>query len=116
MRFPSTFLGCVLAAPIVSNAFLPSSLLKQTPTSRSIIQTNDAQIQLPQHQQSPWSSSDYDCSMTQLNMAFTGSEKDSNIFDGPMALTKERDACGVGFIANTKSGGTCLTIYIYIYI
>ena len=113
MRFPSIFLGCVLAAPIVSNAFLPSSLLKQTPTSRPTIQTNDAQIQLPQHQQSSWSSSDYDCSMTQLNMAFNGNERDSNIFDGPMALTKERDACGVGFIANTKSGGTCLTIFIY---
>jgi glutamate synthase (ferredoxin) len=30
--------------------------------------------------------------------------KPSNMFDGPLALTKERDACGVGFIANTKSG------------
>ena len=27
------------------------------------------------------------------------------MFDGPMALTKERDACGVGFVANTKLGG-----------
>jgi hypothetical protein len=42
-----------------------------------------------------------------LAMAFQNSEQDdSNIFDGPMALTKERDACGVGFIANTQSGGT----------
>ena len=40
-----------------------------------------------------------------LSMAFHNSEDDSNIFDGPMALTKERDACGVGFIANTQSGG-----------
>jgi hypothetical protein len=41
-------------------------------------------------------------------MAFRTSPEDggSNIFDGPMALTKERDACGVGFIANTQSGGT----------
>lgn len=37
-------------------------------------------------------------------MAFQ-SEKPSNMFDGPMALTRERDACGVGFIANTQSGG-----------
>jgi len=37
-------------------------------------------------------------------MAFR-SDEPSNIFDGPMALTKERDACGVGFIANTKAGG-----------
>jgi glutamate synthase (ferredoxin) len=35
-------------------------------------------------------------------MAFDSSN--SNMFDGPMALVKERDACGVGFIANTKSG------------
>mmetsp|Transcript_6036 Transcript_6036/g.6809 ORF Transcript_6036/g.6809 Transcript_6036/m.6809 type:complete len:1700 (+) Transcript_6036:61-5160(+) len=42
----------------------------------------------------PWS---------RLNMAFDSTEE-SNIFDGPMALTKERDACGVGFIANTNSG------------
>jgi len=27
------------------------------------------------------------------------------MFDGPRALVKERDACGVGFIANTQSGG-----------
>lgn len=27
------------------------------------------------------------------------------MFDGPMALTKERDACGVGFIANVKTEG-----------
>jgi hypothetical protein len=42
---------------------------------------------------------------TNLNMAFKYSEEESNIYDGPMALTKERDACGVGFIANTQSGG-----------
>ena len=48
--------------------------------------------------------------MTQLNMAFNAGDRESNIFDGPLALTKERDACGVGFIANTKSGGTLLLI------
>ena len=44
----------------------------------------------------PWS---------RLNMAFKSSEEQSNIFDGPMALTKERDACGVGFVSNTQNGG-----------
>jgi len=34
-------------------------------------------------------------------MAFDASQG-SNIYDGPMALTKERDACGVGFVANTN--------------
>ncbi len=41
-----------------------------------------------------------------LNMAFKLKEGEtSNMFDGPAPLTKERDACGVGFIANTKEGG-----------
>lgn len=34
--------------------------------------------------------------------AFAGDPQTSNMFDGPMALVKERDACGVGFIANTN--------------
>lgn len=40
---------------------------------------------------------------TRLYMAFeTNSNRSSNMFDGPMPLVQERDACGVGFIANTK--------------
>uniref|UniRef100_A0A7S1BLT7 glutamate synthase (ferredoxin) n=1 Tax=Corethron hystrix TaxID=216773 RepID=A0A7S1BLT7_9STRA len=36
-------------------------------------------------------------------MAFTDRTSDtSNMFDGPMSLVKERDACGVGFIANVN--------------
>lgn len=42
---------------------------------------------------------------TKLNMAFK-TDLPSNMFDGPAPLVKERDACGVGFIANTNSGGT----------
>lgn len=45
-------------------------------------------------------------------MAFQNSEEDSNIFDGPLALTKERDACGVGFIANTQSGGKSFYFFL----
>lgn len=44
------------------------------------------------------------CSSTKLQMAFE-TETPSNMFEGPLALTKERDACGVGFVANTKLGG-----------
>ena len=45
-------------------------------------------------------------SSSSLNMAFKShGAAESNMFDGPMALTKERDACGVGFVANTQSGG-----------
>ena len=51
-------------------------------------------------------------STTRLSMAFQMEEgKTSNMFDGPLALTKERDACGVGFIANTKSGGAFIMFY-----
>ena len=42
-----------------------------------------------------------------LQMAFDMPEGvTSNMFDGPAPLVKERDACGVGFVANTSSGGT----------
>jgi len=44
--------------------------------------------------------------MTELQMAFDLKEGEvSNMFEGPAPLVKERDACGVGFIANTSSGG-----------
>ncbi len=44
-----------------------------------------------------------------LKMAFDScSSKPSNMFEGPAPLVKERDACGVGFIANTQSGGKCM--------
>jgi glutamate synthase (ferredoxin) len=39
-----------------------------------------------------------------LKMAFDSCSKPSNMFEGPAPLVKERDACGVGFIANTQSG------------
>jgi hypothetical protein len=65
---------------------------------------------LPSHQQSvvpkasvSTFSSDRSQSWSTLNMAFDSTER-SNIYDGPMALTKERDACGVGFVANPKEG------------
>ena len=47
--------------------------------------------------------------MTELQMAFDLKEGEvSNMFEGPAPLVKERDACGVGFIANTSSGGKIL--------
>jgi len=40
---------------------------------------------------------------TALSMAFDLEEGEtSNMFEGPAPLVKERDACGVGFIANTR--------------
>ena len=32
--------------------------------------------------------------------------QESNMFEGPTPLVRERDACGVGFIANTSEAGT----------
>jgi glutamate synthase (ferredoxin) len=93
-----------LSAPVLAYAFLPQSL--RSPTQQALRSPqrikNDVEVK------TPWSQDD--CSFTQLNMAFD-SDKPSNMFDGPMALTKERDACGVGFIANTKSGGTNMRFY-----
>lgn len=51
-----------------------------------------------------WSEERQHGSSTRLHMAFK-TDQPTNMFDGPMPLVKERDACGVGFIANTKSGG-----------
>ena len=39
---------------------------------------------------------------TSLAMAFTTHEK-SNMFDGPVPIVQERDACGVGVVANAAS-------------
>lgn len=89
-----------LAAPVVAWAFLPHSI-RNTPTQLSI--RNIGRVQNTGDVSNSWAQEN-DCSFTQLNMVFNGDEP-SNIFDGPMALTKERDACGVGFVANTKLGG-----------
>ena len=91
---------CLLAlsAPVVAFAFLPQSFKSLTNVGLRSPNRIDNLVDV----QTSWSQDE--CSFTQLNMAFQ-SDKESNMFDGPMALTKERDACGVGFVANTKSGG-----------
>lgn len=91
-----------LAAPLVTYAFLPQSL--KTPTQQTLREPASKNVETPTF----WSQDE--CSSTQLNMAFDDTNP-SNMFDGPMALTKERDACGVGFIANTKSGGTFFVFF-----
>lgn len=45
-------------------------------------------------------------SMTTALHAFRLKEGETeNMFEGPLPLVRERDACGVGFIANVNSGG-----------
>ena len=48
---------------------------------------------------------------TTLNAFQLKDGETKNMFEGPAPLVKERDACGVGFIANTKSGGE---LFIYV--
>lgn len=105
MRVSHVFLFALLA-PVVTVAFLPNSL-KSNPTQISLRSPRSGENVAADGFASLWQADH--CSFTQLNMAFREDEP-SNIFDGPMALTKERDACGVGFIANTKAGGKVLLV------
>ena len=51
---------------------------------------------------------------TALNAFQLKEGETQNMFEGPAPIVKERDACGVGFIANTKSGGEYIYIYIFL--
>jgi hypothetical protein len=110
-------LSAVLAVSPVA-AFVPNHPNKQllfTSTKKTTTSTS-SQAKLLPPANSLWSQSICDSSSsssssssslstsTQLSMAFR-TDKPSNMFDGPMALTKERDACGVGFIINAKTPG-----------
>lgn len=44
-------------------------------------------------------------STTSLNAFQLKEGETKNMFEGPAPLVRERDACGVGFIVNPKSGG-----------
>lgn len=44
-------------------------------------------------------------SLTELQAFKLAEGQETNMFEGPRPLVKERDACGVGFIANTSEGG-----------
>lgn len=106
----------VLSNPTAVVAFLP--LAVQRPTGGALLRTaqqqqrqhDDEQQHRQRRRRQPfsgvpsWTDNRHDA----LQMAFQTAPEDSNIFDGPMALTRERDACGVGFIANTQSGGKWL--------
>ena len=48
---------------------------------------------------------------TTLNAFQLKDGETQNMFEGPAPLVKERDACGVGFIANTKSGGELFIMF-----
>jgi glutamate synthase (ferredoxin) len=98
----------LLAVPAVAYAFLPKSI--NSPRKLALRSPDPINKEVSAVATS-WSQDQQCRSFTQLNMAFENSNP-SNIFDGPMALTKERDACGVGFIANTKSGGRLIQSFL----
>jgi glutamate synthase (ferredoxin) len=93
-----------LSATVVS-AFVPAgNQALSSHRSSSFTAVESQQQNSGFAQPSSWST-DYCKSDSRLSMSTTTKQSESTMFDGPMALTKERDACGVGFIANTQSGG-----------
>ena len=95
MKFSAGVLAAI-AAPMAAMAFMQPSV-----TSKGVIrQAFDLNSRLSQEQ------FQRSKAMTELQMAFNLKEGEvSNMFEGPAPLVKERDACGVGFISNTSSGG-----------
>jgi len=92
-----------LSATVVS-AFVPAgNQALSSHRSSSFTAVESQQQNSGFAQPSSWST-DYCKSDSRLSMSTTTKQSESTMFDGPMALTKERDACGVGFIANTQSG------------
>ena len=93
MRF-STGVVAALVAPMALAFVQPSLTQKKVAFSTSAFEDSTR------------FSTEQKKAMTELQMAFDLKDGQvSNMFDGPTPLVKERDACGVGFIANTKSGG-----------
>lgn len=95
MKFSAGVLAAI-AAPMAAMAFMQPSV-----TSKGVFrEAFDLKSRLSQEQ------FQRSKAMTELQMAFNLKEGQvSNMFEGPAPLVKERDACGVGFIANTSSGG-----------
>ena len=56
----------------------------------------------------PGTTGERNAPLTKLEAFHLPEGESSNMFEGPTPLVKERDACGVGFIANTSEGGTSL--------
>src|SRR3569832_929067 len=95
-------LSLLLAVPAL--AFQPQSLLSSqravSVRPSSDFQTHD-HVSSRQRPHPSWSYDGCSATTTSTSLAAFVTDQPSNIFDGPLALTKERDACGVGFIANT---------------
>lgn len=88
--FLSIWLCVVSATAFVSKT--PRSALRLAAKQNQVLLSNEKSSNHHKYQQPQKSA---------LHMVFSDNVP-TNMFDGPMALTKERDACGVGFVANTK--------------
>ena len=99
MKFSANVVAAIVA-PMAAMAFMQPTLRTKVSTA-SAFNINSRIINEELSAQSK--------SMTELKMAFDLEDGQvSNMFEGPAPLVKERDACGVGFIANTQSGGKIL--------
>jgi hypothetical protein len=97
MKFSAGVVAAI-AGPIATMAFM-QPIIQSKGTIRETFDVNSKFSQEQQHFQRSKA-------MIELQMAFDLKEGQvSNMFEGPAPLVKERDACGVGFIANTSSGG-----------
>ena len=98
MKFSSIAVVAAIAAPAL--AFMNVDVSRRT---------NKAMVsqQLDQQQLSMLAQLDAENkkSLMTLNAFPLKEGQVSNMFEGPTPLVKERDACGVGFIANTSTGG-----------
>mmetsp|Transcript_43894 Transcript_43894/g.64475 ORF Transcript_43894/g.64475 Transcript_43894/m.64475 type:complete len:1695 (-) Transcript_43894:344-5428(-) len=84
-----------------SLAFTPNGAFKRVASTQSSAFFNSA----PKQHVGQQSINNDGASSSALNMAFKLEEgQTSNMFEGPMPLVRERDACGVGFIANVNTG------------
>ena len=98
MKFSSIAVVVAIAAPAL--AFMNVDVSRRT--SNAMVSQ-----QLDQHQLSMLAQLDAENkkSLMTLNAFPLKEGQVSNMFEGPTPLVKERDACGVGFIANTSTGG-----------
>lgn len=96
MKFSANVVAAIVA-PMAAMAFMQPSLRTKASTG-SAFNINSRIINEELNAKTK--------SITELKMAFDLEDGQvSNMFEGPAPLVKERDACGVGFIANTQSGG-----------
>ena len=100
MKFPSGVVA-IAVAPMAAMAFMQPGSLRPSVRTSTTADLNNVNSKFGTRQNKAENKA-----MSELKMAFNLKEGEtSNMFDGPTPLVKERDACGVGFIANTKNGG-----------